>query len=365
MKLQQLNLYSLYLGAVIATQSYSLKRASLFMITSIYGEPLDLPQIRALRLLAHHDDPDCFTITHFETKLASFSKTQFSSFFEPVRLQRETYFSTLAPIEINQILSAHLNQDVQLRWIAAPPLYSNAIKNKVLSKLSAARLYLLLNRTSFEHIKKRQPFALSLMDLEPDFVFQSRFPFCEDQFKKIKINDVVFECIAPFCWDQKSTDRDFLNAIQADSPAYFGIILKPEITENAVDPVLFATDRIQLLEKKSSQIARKIRFTAQDSMPNDGDKCIQIQLDAHSFSGNTRQPLLEQLEQAGFMPPSSCRTGYCGKCRLKLDSGEVLFLRAFRFNETQRLILPCMSIPKSDVKLSSFPTKNGKNKRID
>ena len=50
---------------------------------------------------------------------------------------------------------------------------------------------------------------------------------------------------------------------------------------------------------------------------------IAITVNGQTLVGNTHQPLLEQLEQAGLQPEFQCRNGVCGACRCKLDKGNV------------------------------------------
>ncbi|MFT6915356.1 MAG: hypothetical protein ACJAWL_001661 [Motiliproteus sp.] len=71
--------------------------------------------------------------------------------------------------------------------------------------------------------------------------------------------------------------------------------------------------------------------------------------------GDTRQTLLEQAEHAGVEIPFSCRGGFCGSCRVKLESGEVEVLADAGLSEADKAdgyILACSCRPKSDLVLT-------------
>jgi ferredoxin-NADP reductase len=68
--------------------------------------------------------------------------------------------------------------------------------------------------------------------------------------------------------------------------------------------------------------------------------------------GDTQHTLLEQAEQAGIDIPFSCRGGFCGSCRVKLESGEVEVLQDCGLNDGDRsagYVLACSCKPKGDL----------------
>lgn len=77
---------------------------------------------------------------------------------------------------------------------------------------------------------------------------------------------------------------------------------------------------------------------------------ITIKVNDIEVGGNTRQSLLEQLEQAGFQPEYQCRNGVCGACRCKLVDGEVEQLDAMAFLRRGE-VLACRSTPKGNVSI--------------
>jgi len=68
--------------------------------------------------------------------------------------------------------------------------------------------------------------------------------------------------------------------------------------------------------------------------------------------GNNQQNILEQAEQAGLQLPYSCRGGFCGTCKVKLQSGEVKQLEDSGLSDAEKqqgYILSCSCIPESDL----------------
>ncbi|GAD02470.1 hybrid-cluster NAD(P)-dependent oxidoreductase [Agarivorans albus] len=83
-------------------------------------------------------------------------------------------------------------------------------------------------------------------------------------------------------------------------------------------------------------------------------KALNILFDSWDtyLQGNNQQNLLEQAEQAGLNLPYSCRGGFCGSCKVKLQSGEVEVLEDSGLTDDEKqqgYILSCSCIPKEDV----------------
>ena len=68
---------------------------------------------------------------------------------------------------------------------------------------------------------------------------------------------------------------------------------------------------------------------------------------------NTKQTLLECLEQADVEVHYHCRDGFCGACRVTLTAGEINYPNgeplAFVGNNE---ILPCCCMPVTDISLT-------------
>jgi len=86
-------------------------------------------------------------------------------------------------------------------------------------------------------------------------------------------------------------------------------------------------------------------------------KPVNILLDSWdtSFVGDNKTTLLEQAEKNGVNIPYNCRAGYCGVCRVTLESGEVRVLADHALTDDgkkAKKILACSCIPQTDVVIS-------------
>ena len=89
---------------------------------------------------------------------------------------------------------------------------------------------------------------------------------------------------------------------------------------------------------------------------------IKIIFDDQTLVGNTHQPLLEQLENAGFQPEYQCRNGFCGACRCQLKAGTAQMNETIAFIHKDE-ILPCQAIPQSDLEINfEYPLTNRQHK---
>jgi len=87
-------------------------------------------------------------------------------------------------------------------------------------------------------------------------------------------------------------------------------------------------------------------------------KPVNILLDSWdtNFVGDNKTTLLEQAEKNGVNIPYNCRAGYCGVCRVTLESGEVRVLADHALTDDgkkAKKILACSCIPQTDVVISA------------
>ncbi|MGF1777075.1 MOSC N-terminal beta barrel domain-containing protein [Vibrio nomapromontoriensis] len=86
------------------------------------------------------------------------------------------------------------------------------------------------------------------------------------------------------------------------------------------------------------------------------EKSVNISFDGDEFVGSNQQNLLEQAEEAGINIAYSCRAGFCGACKVKVESGLVHQpdVPAIQDSEiAEGKVLACCAIPQTDVVLSS------------
>ncbi|MGF1754226.1 hybrid-cluster NAD(P)-dependent oxidoreductase [Vibrio makurazakiensis] len=83
-------------------------------------------------------------------------------------------------------------------------------------------------------------------------------------------------------------------------------------------------------------------------------KQLQLSLNGYLFEGNNQSTLLEQAESAGLSIANSCRAGFCGACKVTLESGKVHQPDVPALQDDERnmgQVLACCCIPQTDIEV--------------
>ena len=87
-----------------------------------------------------------------------------------------------------------------------------------------------------------------------------------------------------------------------------------------------------------------------------GDRRFQVGYKGkETVPARAAEPLLNSLERAGIVLPSSCRSGECSLCRTKLIAGKVFQPQGVKLRRSDRAfgyIHPCLAYPLSDIELA-------------
>lgn len=264
-----------------------------------------------------------------------------------------------------------------------------------------------LNQTLAVSNPKSPP--VNMAQFRPNIVVKGGNSFDEDSWKKLKIGDVEFEVTSPCSrcifttidpvTAQKNTEQEPLKTLKSFRQVESGEVMfgqnliplneghistddKVEVIASKKAPVFFTpkADKFDtlsptfvnsntLVPTSSTRVpTEKIRSTTPVSptkkannknmtTPNKKPK-----LDFSSWNknlvGNNKETLLEQGENAGLILPYSCRGGMCGRCKIKLESGNVRQLATDGLSDqdkTEGYVLACSSVPTSDVVLAKAP----------
>ena len=108
---------------------------------------------------------------------------------------------------------------------------------------------------------------------------------------------------------------------------------------------------------KESKAQTVHNLTSNKEVNNMSAKKVNLDFDSwkKNFTGNTKDTILEQGEAAGMLLPYSCRGGMCGRCKIKLKSGDVRQLATDGLSaeeKEQGFVLACSSVPQSDLILA-------------
>lgn len=282
--------------------------------------------------------------------------SEFETHKNPTQVWNSNFSSYVAPEQVNQFLSAFLNESVQLRWIGkTSDRMVNNLTDVPLSFADGAP-YLLLNQASFNYLQEKCPEKLLISQFRGNLIVDNAEPFIEDEWLEIKIGDVLFEVISPCirCMmttidpitqhiSEKNEPLKTLSQFRQDENGkiHFGMTLfaRNQGTIRINDPItVIKTQPAKIYNKNTAPI---------DTESNK----VTISYEDKQFIGNTQDVLLEQLESAGIPVPYSCRAGICGQCRIHLEDGLVdsKVKSAIKRNGD---ILACSCIPKSNVKLN-------------
>lgn len=255
--------------------------------------------------------------------------------------------------------SDYLGEPCQLVYFSENS--SRLVKNRN-TQVSFADGYplLLINQRSLEQLNERLDEPVSSLHFRPNIVIQGDEPFIEDSWKRIRIGEVEFE-VSKACSrctfinvnpkTGKAAVKEPLDSLSKfryrDGEVYFGQNLIP-----LNQGVIRCGDPLQVLETDTPPVYGNIN----DANNNQGKNVdIEFKESGITVSGNNKQLLLDQAEQAGVKIPFSCRGGKCGRCKTKLLLGEVKELSQqglFQNEIEEGYILACSSIPQSDISIN-------------
>lgn len=106
-----------------------------------------------------------------------------------------------------------------------------------------------------------------------------------------------------------------------------------------------------LSEDRYHQEAFGVATATEDSV-----KAVQISIDGNVFEGDNQKTLLEQAEDAGLSITHTCRAGFCGACKVTVESGLVHQPDVPAIQESEIAegkVLACCSVPRTDVEIVS------------
>jgi len=274
----------------------------------------------------------------------------------------------------NQWFSRYLNKPCQLLFFGEKS--QRYVKNKN-SQVGFADGYplLLISQQSLTHLNNKLDVnqAVSMAQFRPNIVVDGCDSFAEDTWKHIRIGEVEFEVTKPCSrcifttinpeTAEKNSLKEPLKTLMSyrqveDGDVMFGQNLVP-LNQGQIKQ----GDKVEIIETKQPPVFVK----KQSNNKSEHNKTVSTstkkpKLNFSSWNkkvtGNNKDTVLEQGEQAGLLLPYSCRGGMCGRCKIKLDSGTVEQTATDGLSEedkAQGYVLACSSIPTSDVAFSKPP----------
>ena len=283
---------------------------------------------------------------------------EFSTTGETTEVWGSHFEAFIAPESINQWLSTFFPHPVQLRWTGETPTRRVKKAPEVPLGFADGYPFLLVNERSFHDLQNRCPAGIRIEQFRPNLVVSGAPAWDEDEWSVIRVGEVTFDVAKPCsrcvlttvsaergvahpAGEPMKTLKTFRQATEGGD-IDFGLNL---IARNS--GVIRCGDDVAVLSRKPGRLYSENMPQATAIPMHTAATAVDITCQGKTFRGNNQQILLEQLENAGFRIPYSCRMGSCGCCRLTLESGDVTPLNAGAVEGNT--ILSCSCIPQSTI----------------
>lgn len=228
-------------------------------------------------------------------------------------------------------------------------------------------------------ISHQSAHKVSMSQFRPNIVINNCDAFAEDTWRHIRIGEVEFEVTKPCSRcifttvnpenAEKSAKQEPLTTLKGYRQVANGDVMFGQNLIALNQGSIKQNDEVVILQKQSppiftlkpsakKQITQKVKnLPAKKDESKMTNSKVQLTFDSwnKAFIGNTQDTILEQGEAAGMLLPYSCRGGMCGRCKIKLTSGDVKQLATDGLSDDEQkqgFVLACSSVPQSDVVLA-------------
>jgi len=319
----------------------------------------------------------------------------FSRHYENVQIWKDTISAQYCSVLIDVWFSQYLDMPCQLLYFGENS--QRSVKryqqhNNVKLNFADGYPLMLISQASLDDLNQRLQNRglkqVAMTQFRPNLVVNNSDAFAEDGWQKIRIGEVEFEIAKPCSrcifttvdpiTAQKHQQQEPLTTLkqyrydETKQEIMFGQNLvalnqgmihtgdKVEVLNTQTAHVY--SDNIPLLKTPAStpvkkQHPKKVLAKKVAEQQTTAPQKVNILFDSWDkyVQGNNQQTLLVQGEKAGLILAHSCRAGMCGRCKVKLESGEVKQLASDGLTDEdkqQGYILACSCVPKTDVVLS-------------
>ncbi|MDO6694577.1 YcbX family protein [Aliiglaciecola sp. 3_MG-2023] len=303
--------------------------------------------------------------------------SDFSDNYQMVKVWEDNIKGQYCHPKYDQWFSQYLGKTCKLVFFGEQS--KRQVKNSQ-SQVSFADGYpfLLISQQSLNDLNSRLATPVTMSQFRPNLVVDNSTAFEEDTWKKVRIGEIEFEvmkscsrCIFTTV-DPKSAKkyqaREPLTTLQKYRKDKKGDLLFGQNLIALNTGKLTLNDEVVVTEKQAPTIyfdqtptsARRHRNLASQLQASDqaATKSVEIVFSSWDVKhqGNNQTSILEQGETAGLNIPFSCRAGICGRCKVKLNRGEVRNLNVLNGLTEQEVnegyILACSCIPQTDVEIT-------------
>ncbi|CAG9000229.1 MAG: putative protein YcbX [Candidatus Celerinatantimonas neptuna] len=222
---------------------------------------------------------------------------------------------------------------------------------------------LLIGQASLDALNEYTGRSDQMLQFRPNLVVDSGTPYAEESWQIIRIGDVELMAVKP-CGRCQVTTLDPHTAIfdPADEP--LKSLEKFHSMENG--KIVFGQYFV-VTKAGGARLGDKVTVVSEcqppqyrchtDSSLQEAKSSYQVFFDQAGVmaKGDTDQTLLEIAEEHDVDLPSSCRSGSCGTCRVKLIDGQVEVGADYALSDQEieeGYILACSCFPRSDLVIS-------------
>ncbi|MFM2484777.1 YcbX family protein [Celerinatantimonas yamalensis] len=202
-----------------------------------------------------------------------------------------------------------------------------------------------------------------MLQFRPNLVVNADQPFAEESWQKIRIGNVELEAVKPcsrcqiICVDPNTavadTEGEPLKSLSQFHRTEAGDVTFGQYFVVTAQGRMGLNDAIEVLEKRTPSTYRMV--VDKPVTANAKRHSVLFDQAGVSTQGSEQQTILEIAEDAGVDLPSSCRSGSCGTCRVKLIKGQVEVGADYALSEQEieaGYILACSCFARSDLVIS-------------
>lgn len=297
--------------------------------------------------------------------------SEFTDSYHEVKVWNDTINAQYCNKRYDDWLSKYLNEDCQLMYFGGKS--SRTVKNST-NEVSFADGYplLIVSEASLNDLNARTYHKSQMSQFRPNIVVKNCDAFAEDTWSRIRIGEVEFDVVKPCTrcvfttinpqTGEKHPKQEPLNSLKKYRQLEGGDVCFGQNIVPLNQGKISVSDQVEILETQSPPVfISKKSSTGKMKQPETsvvkGKKNVNILFDSwdKNITGNSKETLLEQGESAGLILPYSCRGGMCGRCKVKLNTGEVRQLATDGLSPQEQndgYILACSSVPVTDVVIS-------------
>lgn len=342
-----------------------------FVITELNGRFITARTQPTLCLISVNMTPEGLVLTAPDMPVLEIKFKQFSEQYHTVTVWNDEINALYCHQHYDKWFSEYLGVPCQLHFFAERSNRYVKNRNNQVAFADGYPLLLTTQATLDDLNQKLKQHKVTMAHFRPNVVVGNTDAFVEDTWKHIRIGEVEFEITKP-CSRCVFTTVDPVNGEKHAKQEPLTTLKQYRQMENG--DVIFGQNMVAL-NKGTIRQGDSINVISSQSAPNytkptkkasetiseappAKKQTVNLLFDSWDthYKGNTVEPILDQGEAAGLILPYSCRGGMCGRCKIKLESGEVRQLADDGLTDEEKAqgyVLACSAIPQTDLVLTS------------